>query len=272
MNKFFKIALPLTGLAAAAVYMTAPGRATKEQKAPFVGRNFAHRGLYSDDQSIPENSLTAFDMAAQEGYGIELDVHISADDRIVVFHDDTLERVCSEDGRVEDWFWKELKSLYLYDSDEHMPLLSDVLNIIDGRCPIILELKPDKRRNELCERTLEFLRSYKGEVCIESFDPFIVRWFRKNAPDILRGQLSQPPKEFKGETSRCKAFLLGNLLTNFLARPQFVAYKIGRKPLTVRLCQMMGAIKTGWTAHDPIEEKKCDMVIFEHYRPCQRFR
>lgn len=272
MNKFLKIALPLAGVAATAVYLTAPGRAKKEQKAPFVGRNFAHRGLYTEDQSIPENSLTAFDMAAEEGYGIELDVHISADDRIVVFHDDDLERICGEEGRVEDMFWRELKEYYLYDSTEHMPLLSDVLNIVDGRCPIILELKPDKRRTELCERTLEFLRSYKGDVCIESFDPFIVRWFKINAPDILRGQLSQRPRDYKGETSRCRAFLLGNLLTNFLCRPQFVAYKIGRKPLTVHLCNILGAIKTGWTAHEPTAERKSDMVIFEHFRPCQRFK
>ena len=275
MNKFAKIAIPfavVSAAAGAAVYLTKPARASAEQKAPFFGRNFAHRGLYTEDQFTPENSLTAFDMAAQAGYGIELDVHITEDDRIVVFHDDTLERMCEEEGRVEDCPWAEIKSLSLAGSDETMPLLSDVLNVIGGRCPIILELKADRRRNELCERTLEFIRSYSGELCIESFDPRIVGWFRKNAPDILRGQLSQPPEAFEGSVSKLKAFCLGNLLTNFIARPHFVAYKIGRKPLTVRLCEALGAIKVAWTAHDPSAELCNDVVIFEHYRPSQRFR
>lgn len=275
MNKFAKIAIPFAAVAAAAgaaVYLTKPAKATQEQKAPFLGRNFAHRGLFTEDQFTPENSLTAFDMAAEAGYGIELDVHITEDDRIVVFHDDTLERMCDEEGRVEDCLWAELKSLSLAGSDETIPLLSDVLNVISGRCPIILELKADKRRSELCERTLEFIRSYNGDICIESFDPRIVGWFKKNAPEILRGQLSQPPADFEGSTSKLQAFALGNLLTNCVARPHFVAYKLGKKPLTVRLCELLGAIKVAWTAHDPAAELSNDVVIFEHYRPSQRFR
>ena len=106
MNKFAKIALPFafaSAAAAAAVYMVKPAKATEEQKLPFVGRNIAHRGLFTEDQFTPENSLSAFDLAIQAGYGIELDVHITEDDRIVVFHDDTLERMCDAEGRVEDW-------------------------------------------------------------------------------------------------------------------------------------------------------------------------
>ncbi len=275
MNKFAKIAIPfaaVTAAAATAIYLTKPGKASKEQKAPFVGRNFAHRGLFSEDQFVPENSLTAFDLAADAGYGIELDVHITEDDRIVVFHDDTLERVCEVEGRVENYLWSELKNLTLCGTSETMPLLSDVLNVVAGRSPIILELKPDKRRNELCERTLEFIRSYNGDICIESFDPRIVAWFRISAPDILRGQLSQPPADFAGDASKITAFAVGNLLTNVISRPHFIAYKIGKKPFLVRLCHVMGAIKVCWTAHDPSAEQKNDMVIFEHYRPSQRFK
>lgn len=275
MNKFAKIALPFafaSAAAAAAVYMVKPAKATEEQKLPFVGRNIAHRGLFTEDQFTPENSLSAFDLAIQAGYGIELDVHITEDDRIVVFHDDTLERMCDAEGRVEDCFWAELKNLPLSGGDETMPLLSDVLNLVGGRCPIILELKPDRHRNELCERTLEFIRSYNGDICVESFDPRIVAWFRKNAPEILRGQLSQPAGDFGDAANKLQAFALGNLLTNFISRPHFVAYKIGKKPFLVRLCDRLGAIKVGWTAHDPSAEFDNDVVIFEHYRPSQRFR
>lgn len=276
MNKLLKAALGIGAVGAAAVgaaaFLTAPAKATDEQKRPFMGRNFAHRGLYREDQEIPENSLSAFDLAASEGYGIELDVHITADDRLVVFHDDTLERMTDGEGLVEEQLWRELRELCLADSKERMPLFSEVLNVIDGRVPIILELKPDHRRYELCERVLEFIRTYKGEICIESFDPFIVGWFRKQAPDILRGQLSQPPKDFDGDLSPIKAFFLGNVLTNFIARPHFLAYKIGKKPFGAKLCQLMGAIRVGWTAHEPSAEERSDAVIFEYYRPSQRFK
>ena len=81
--------------------LLAPGRATKRQKAPFMGMNFAHRGLHSRDKSIPENSLEAFDLASRAGYGMELDVQLSKDGQVVVFHDDTLERVCGVNARVD---------------------------------------------------------------------------------------------------------------------------------------------------------------------------
>ena len=276
MNKAAKIALGIGAAGAAlfgtACFLTAPGRATAEQKRPFMGRNIAHRGLYKEDQSIPENTLSAFALAAEQGYGIELDVHITDDDRLVVFHDDDLERMTGEEGLVEDQMWRELKELCLADTDEHMPLFSEVLALIDGRVPIILELKPDSRRNELCERVLEFLRTYKGDICVESFDPFIVGWFRKHAPDILRGQLSQPPEDFKDDLSPVKAFALGNVLTNFIGRPHFLAYKIGRKSLGARLCRMMGVMKVGWTSHEPSSEIDHDTVIFEHYNPSLRFK
>lgn len=89
--------------------MLAPGYASKRQKAPFIGVNFAHRGLHTEDKRVPENSLEAFRLAAEAGYGIELDVQLSKDGRVVVFHDDTLDRVCGVRGRVDDYKYDELK-------------------------------------------------------------------------------------------------------------------------------------------------------------------
>ena len=91
----------ITAAAALPLFLLAPGRATKRQKAPFMGRNFAHRGLHSRDMSVPENSLEAFRLAAKAGYGIELDVQLSKDGQVVVFHDDTLDRVCGVHARVD---------------------------------------------------------------------------------------------------------------------------------------------------------------------------
>ena len=128
----FKLCLGAAAAAALPVFLSAPGRAAQRQKAPFFGANVAHRGLHSRDRSIPENSLSAFRQAAQEGYGIELDVRLSEDGKVVVFHDDTLDRVCGVHARVDELTWEELRSLRLCGTEERIPLFSDVLRSIGG--------------------------------------------------------------------------------------------------------------------------------------------
>lgn len=271
MKKALKIILPLAGAAAAAaaatVFAVAPGKADEAQKAPFLRRNYAHRGLHKLDKSVPENSLSAFRSAAEAGYGVELDVHITADGEIVVFHDDELERMCGVQGSIEEMTFAELSELSLLRTEERIPKLAEVFEVIDRRVPVIIELKTGKNNRELCEKTLMLMDDYGGETCIESFDPTIVRWFRKNAPDVLRGQLACRPEKYGEKTKKPLAFILGNLLTNFLGRPHFIAYGIGKKPLTVRLCEAMGAIKVAWTSHGLDAQRDNDAVIFEYYRP-----
>ena len=204
------------GAAAAALplFLLAPGRATKGQKAPFKGRNFAHRGLHSRDKSVPENSLKAFELAAAAGYGMELDVQLTRDGQVVVFHDDTLNRVCGVNGRVDDYTFAELQKFPLCGTDERIPLFSDVLNTVAGRGAIICELKTAGKKNrELSRKTYDLIAAYPGEICVESFDPRIVAWFRFHAPELLRGQLAQ--KEYP-EQSAFQGFLLRNCLLNRL--------------------------------------------------------
>ena len=250
------------------VFLLAPRVPGKKLKRPFYGKNIAHRGLYEKDQSIPENSLPAFARAVEKGYGIELDVQFSRDGRLVVFHDDTLDRVCGVASRVDALDWEELKLLRLCDTGERIPLFDEVLALVKGRVPIIVELKNGPRNKVLCEKTLAALRSYEGETCIESFNPLIVAWFRFHAPSILRGQLAQPPSFYRAEGfSGMTSFLLGNLLLNVAARPHFIAYRIGKKPLPVRFSEALGAMRVAWTGHDPSAEPDFDVVIFEHYLP-----
>lgn len=272
-----KYALPALGAAAAAAgvtaFLVAPGKASGEKKAPFFGANIAHRGLHRADRSVPENSLAAFRDAAENGYAIELDIHLTADDRVVVFHDDSLRRVCGVEQDVEALTWRELRDVRLDGTGEHIPMLSDVLAEVRGRVPIVVELKTSPRRRELCERTWELLRAYNGDYCIESFDPRIVRWWRLNAPGVLRGQLSCTREQFGESATPVQAFFLSRLLCNFLGRPQFIAYGLdGRKPLLVRLVEKMGAMRFCWTSHDWKNEVSNDAVIFEFYRPRQRFK
>lgn len=263
------------GLAAAlgmTVFLTAPGKAPKKTRAVFYGRNYAHRGLHRIDRSVPENSIPAFEAAAKIGYGIELDVHITLDDHIVVFHDDNLERVCGVEGRIEDMTLEQLSKLRLCGTQYRIPLLSEALGVIRNRCPVIVELKRGPRNRELCKRTCDILRSYGGRCCVESFDPRIVMWFRLHAPEILRGQLASEPSKMAEDTSKLNAFMVGNLLTNFLARPQFIAYEIGKKPLTVRLCEALGAMRVAWTSREWKTEEKNDAVIFQFYRPRVKYK
>ena len=264
-----KLVLTLVGLP---LFMLAPGRATRRQKAPFVGRNFAHRGLHLADRSVPENSPEAFRLAAKARYGIELDVQLSRDGQVVVFHDDTLRRVCGVHARVESKSYDALRQYRLCGTEEHIPLLTEVLEIIDGKSPLIVELKNGKRNRELCEKTYDILSSYRGQVCIESFNPMIVAWFRFHAKDLVRGQLAAPRSEYRGQTGKTASFLLSHCLLNFISRPQFIAYRIGRKPLTVKLAERMGAMKFCWTSHDAENEKGQDAVIFEFYRPRRKFQ
>lgn len=253
-------------------YLVAPGKLRKKQRAPFQNRNFAHRGLHKRDKSVPENSIAAFERAASYGYGIELDVQLSKDGEVVVFHDDNLKRVTGVDARVDSKTLAELRELSLCGTDERIPLFSEVLKTVRGRGPLIVELKNGKRNKELCEKTCALLRHYNGDYCIESFNPFIVRWFRENAPEIVRGQLACPPEDYAGAAKPVAAFLLGNTMLNFLSRPQFIAYKIGPKPFPVKVANALGAMKVCWTSHEWVNERGNDAVIFEYYKPKLKYR
>ena len=272
-KKIGKLLIGLGAAVAAPLYLLAPGSATRRQRAPFRGVNYAHRGLHSRDRSVPENSLAAFRLAARAGYGIELDVQLSKDGQVVVFHDADLRRVCGVDRRVDELTLSELRELRLCGTEESIPLFSEVLGTIRGAGPLIVELKTGRHNRELCEKTYRLLEDYRGDVCIESFNPFIVAWFRFHAPDLIRGQLAAPYREFrKDKLPVIRAFMLSRTLYNILARPQFIAYQIGPRPLTVRLTELLGAMRFGWTSHEPRNEKGRDGVIFEYYKPKLKFK
>ena len=259
--------------AGASLFLLAPGTSSRRQREPFMGTNVAHRGLHSRDKSVPENSLEAFRLAAEAGYGIELDVQFSKDKQVVVFHDDTLDRVCGVHARVDELTYDELKELRLCGSDQIIPLFTEVLGVIRGRSPIICELKNGRNNRELCEKTYEIISGYRGDICVESFNPMIVTWFRFHAKDLLRGQLAQPTRFYDAETmSAPLAYALGHTLFNCLARPQFIAYRIGFRPLSVRMSELLGAMRVGWTSHEPRNEAGRDTVIFEFYRPKVKFK
>ena len=275
MNKALKVALPVAGglalVAAAAVFLTAPGRLSRSRRDTFVRRNYAHRGLHDDSKNIPENSEAAFRAAAERGYGVEIDVRMTSDDEPVVFHDDDLDRMCESPARVDETDSEQLAALRLGGTQEAIPSLDGALEAVDGRTPIIIELKHGKNDRLLCEKVLESIDGHTGSFCVQSFDPRILAWFRKNAPDIVRGQLICSLEELKREVPRPLAFVICHALTNVIARPHFISHKLGCKAIGVQMCEALGAMRFVWTSRSLGNEETNDAIIFEGYLPRPTF-
>ena len=235
---------------------------------------FAHRGLYDND-SIPENSMAAFRKAIECGYAFEFDVHLTKDDDVVVFHDYSLDRICGDSRKIEDTDFADLKDMKLLGTDQGIPSFEEVLAEADGRVPLLIEIKATfQNYSRLCERTSEILKSYNGEYCIESFDPRVIYWFRKNRPDCVRGQLSgyiNKHGDYHDDNGKklnpAGDFFLRNLLVNFIGKPDFIAYRESdRKNISLRLCKKLFKPPVFyWTldtdSYDDLEEN--DTIIFE---------
>jgi glycerophosphoryl diester phosphodiesterase len=266
----------IAGGAAAALialymFLIAPGRISRHADKSVWIASYAHRGFHSKDKSIPENSLAAFLLAVSEGYGIELDIQLSADEKVVVFHDDTLLRVCGVDKAVKDCTYKELKTYRLHGTEEFIPLLSDVLSLVAGRVPLIVELKTSNRNALLCAKAAELLDGYEGNYAIESFNPAIVRWFRKHRPNVVRGQLAMRLKGY-GTLPLHQGLILSGMLANFTARPHFAAFRHeDSRRISLRLFRLLGGKLVGWTVRDTDDIEHCkdffDTIIFEYFKP-----
>lgn len=252
--------------------MIMPRMIHKADKTPFMGVLYAHRGLHDNASDAPENSLAAFRKAVEAGYGIEFDVQLSKDKVPVVFHDFTLKRICGMDGKVCDYTYEELSKFPLCDSKERIPRLDEVLRLTDGHVPLIIEYKIEWMETHVCRVADQILQNYQGAYCIESFNPLGLIWYRKNRPAVMRGQLADAfytRKEYKGVLY----LLLQNLLLNFLAKPDFVAYNHKEaKRLSRRLCRnLYRNTSVAWTIKSEEElvkaGKEFDLFIFDSFIP-----
>ncbi len=236
---------------------------------------YAHRGLH-DKPAVPENSMTAFRRALDNFYGAELDVHLMADGNLAVIHDSSLLRTAGVDVAIEDLTVADLKRYRLEGTDEHIPLLGEVLALYEGRAPLIVELKAERGNHDaLAAAAVAELDKYKVLYCIESFDPRCLRWLKENRDEIVRGQLSEQFSRHgdSGGHGRLSLWMVGNLLTNFMARPDFIAYRFcDRNCLSVKLCRKLYKVKEfSWTItsrEEMVEAEKAGCcVIFEQFEP-----
>lgn len=189
------------------------------------GWKYAHRGLHGEGR--PENSMAAFRASLAQGYGIELDVHLLADGNLAIMHDSLLKRTTGAQGRIEELTTEDLDAYRLEGTEEKIPLFQQVLDLYDGKAPLIVELKPyGSNYDLLCEKAVAMLEGYHGVYCLESFDPRCLLWLKKHRPDLIRGQLTE--NYFRSKTSPLPwilKFLLTHQMGNFLTMPDFVAYR-----------------------------------------------
>lgn len=230
---------------------------------------FAHRGYHNKEKLIPENSMAAFRAAVAKGYGIELDVHITKDGKLAVFHDDTLERMCQQPGDVEAYTMAELRQFHLLNTTERIPELGEVLSYVDGRVPLLIELKIPGRNLAVCKVSYQMLKDYRGRFMVQSFNTMGLYWYRKHAPGILRGQLSCNLTKSEEKESYLLRFLIRFLLLNMLGRPDFISYKLKDLPnFSVFVCRKLFGVPTAvWTLRTEEAfrqgKEKHNMCIFE---------
>ena len=251
--------------------MIRPKNSRRHRMQPFLRHYIAHRGLHG--ASIPENSMAAFAAAVDAGYAIELDVQMTADGKLVIFHDKTLHRMCGVRGALYKTKSAALARLSLAGTAEGIPLLSDVLRLVRGRVPLVIEVKTWGKYGEIGARLQRSLKGYPGAYCIQSFDPRILSWFRRHSPQTLRGQLSTDFYKSKMEAPTGTRFLLTNLMCNFLSRPDFISYDYHyENQPSFRLCRrLFRPCCAAWTVRSAAQLQEArenfDLFIFEGFRP-----
>ena len=253
--------------------LIAPRTIGRASLAAMEGYHYAHRGYHDGNIEIAENSLTAFQAAIHAGYGIELDVQLSADKVPMVIHDADLERICGVEGNVWDYTCAELQQMRLFDTEETIPTLAEALDLIDGQVPILVEYKMDKVDTDVCAYSHELLKDYTGAYAIQSFHPFALFWYRQNAKDIPRGIISKNfirEKREKGKDPSIVDFLTTNLMLNVVGYPDFIAYSWQDADyFALKLCRLMGAPTSTWTlkkaAHYAQVNGQFDLYTFEGF-------
>lgn len=270
MNWLIGILICLIVLLAAYAWLIRP-QLPRRDISHLLGVDYAHRGLWNAQR--PENSLAAFAAAVEKGYGIELDVHLTADGSLVVHHDDSLLRLTGRDVHISKSTLAQVRACLL-PNGEPVPTFDEVLETVCGRVPLIVEVKVEGgNAYPLSKAVCERMQRYNGPWCMESFQPKAVEWFRLNAPQVIRGQLAFNHAG-KGETWKLKLRNIGiaSMLQHIWSRPDFVAYEAKSEKkysLPMNLLRLMKPWFVAWTVRSQADmdalRGKYDLQIFEKF-------
>ena len=277
-----KMAL-VVGLAGLSAYVLAmmPRLRKRQGVSEFSGWYYAHRGLHDNDSDAPENSIPAFRRAVEHGFGIELDVQLTKDGVPVVHHDFNLLRSAGKFVRIGDITFEKLRDNYrLFKSDERVPSFAEVLSVVDGKVPLLVEIKCETTDMEVCRVVASMMDGYKGQWCMESFNPLCVLWFRRHRPDVVRGQLSDNfikenagKEEGRGMRKKVMFFMHQNLLSNFITKPDFIAFNHNfKESLALKINRKLYRVPTfAWTVQSEkaLRDAKemFDTIIFDGFMP-----
>ena len=231
----------------------------------------AHRGLWGNN--IPENSVASFQNAIDSGYAVETDVHLTADGKLVVHHDSNTLRMTGVDCEITETSLEKLKTLCLKGTTENLITLEEFLDILDGQIPLLLEIKANmKNHNVIAPAVHAIMKNYSGEFAVQAFNPFAMKWFTKNEPDWIRGQLCCFFKEEKGLLFK----LAKRLFMNRIVKPDFVDYdNVDLPNKYVDKAKRQGKLLVTYTITSAKREEELkgyyDNIIFEHYVPTDKY-
>lgn len=226
----------------------------------------AHRGVHNE-KDIIENSLEAFKEAVNKNYIIELDVHFLKDGEVVVFHDDNIERMTGINKNLKDCTYDEIRNTKLLNKNTYIPKFSDVLKLVDGKVPILIELKNDNKVGLLESSLMQILKKYNGKYAVQSFNPLSIMWFKNNYPNIIRGQLVCKFKNKKMDT--IKKFILKTMFFNIITNPDFISHSVD--DLSYKEVNKIKKNKfiLGWTVRN--KERYDELIKYYDNLICEKF-
>ncbi|MBE0700768.1 MAG: glycerophosphodiester phosphodiesterase [Acholeplasmataceae bacterium] len=231
----------------------------------------AHRGLHSKEGIIPENSISAYQKALEQGYTIELDLNVLKDGTVLAFHDKNFKRLCGDERLLSEITYDEIKNLKLLKTDEHPVKLEEVLKFVDGKKPLLIELKPHGNVRFLCESMMKTMMTYSGQWAMFSFHPKAVAWFKKHHPEVIRGQISEYFTDDKN-ISKIKRYLMKSMFFNRFTKPDFISYGIKDMPNKyLDKAKKKGLTIISYVARNQNEfdfvKKHYDNTVFEFFKP-----
>lgn len=239
-----------------------------------IPKYIAHRGLHDSLGEIPENSMAAFSEALKQGFAIELDVRFTSDRRMVVFHDKSLLRMCGAQVDIKDLTYGQLSRYTLQQSGEHIPLLAEVLRLVNGRVFLMIELKDCPEVPDAEKRLAHMLRQYPGEYAVQSFDPRSLMKLRLTAPEIMRGQLVTLTGS--GRKKLLREISATMPVWKAVSKPDFLSWDLKSVSIDSAFsASELNAKLVTWTANSEdliaTADTFCDSVIFENI-PMEYFK
>ncbi len=224
-----------------------------------LSKPIAHRGLWNE--SFPENTLSAYQNAIDNGYPIEMDIQMSQDGKLFCFHDDNAKRTTGVDKDIRTLSSKEIENLTV--GNEKVPTFEEFLDLVSGKVPLLIEIKQQINKG-IEEKIVAALKDYKGEYVIQSFDPFVMLKIKKLAPKVIRGQLG-----LNNDKKGIKWRVVRNLSLNFLVKPDFVHYCVNDLPISNKVTNGLPLIC--WTVKNDEDLEKAKTYaknfVFENVRP-----